>query len=73
MGEFGYELFVCYDLNSPYQQDTFEEIKAFVRVHCFGTMAGIFFIYGDEGHKQNLYKKFNFDSDELRKKIEDIL
>ena len=48
-------------------------IKSFVRVHCFGTMAGIFFIYGDEGHKQNLYKKFNFDSDELRKKIEDIL
>ena len=97
--------YVCYDLNSPYQQDTLDEIKASVRAHIeaqiqeldfykangsraeyifssdlnrlngiyFGQWREFFSIYGGEGYKQNLHEKINFDSDELRKKIEDIL
>lgn len=39
----------------------------------FGNWPNFFSIYGGEGHKQNLYAKIDYDSEELRKKIEDDL
>ena len=39
----------------------------------FGQWKKFFSIYDGEGHKQNLYEKINFDSNKLRKKIEDTL
>ena len=45
----------------------------FINGVYFGQWANFFNIYGGEGHKQNLYAKIDYDSDELRRDLESRL